>query len=129
VTEASDKRRSERLQTLLVTGLRRQGDLAPDDAWEAHVTDLSENGLFIETDARFSEGEIVEFFVHLPDIPPIPLFGVVRWRKDESGFGVEIAAEDAGGETRLKDFFSSLLETQMPYHLDLSGPETPPADS
>ena len=125
MTDHEDRRRSERLPTLLVTGLHKLGEAQEEASKDARVTDLSQRGLFIQTAARFGVGEIVEFSVHLPDGPPVAVSGIVRWRREDDPAGIGVETGEAGpGEARLAAFFGRLREQHMPYQRE-GGQDSP----
>jgi uncharacterized protein (TIGR02266 family) len=75
-----------------------------------YITDLGEGGLFLCTGLPFEIGQEITFSISLPRvIEPMPLRGVVRWRRTRldapdrlPGVGVEFVFTDAGGQEELK---------------------------
>jgi uncharacterized protein (TIGR02266 family) len=93
------RRRAPRTHMVLKVEYEEPFDLLAD-----YLTDLGQGGLFICTTAPFEVGQKINFTVSFPGLlDPIPVTGVVRWRRDQSakrdgrlpGIGVEFDVSDA----------------------------------
>ena len=84
-----DKRRSTRFEKRCEVDFRVDGIIH-----RGMCLDLSLNGLFIETDFRFSPNTMLDILIHLPDGTISKLKGRVA-RSLDNGIGVGIIEKDA----------------------------------
>ena len=96
-----DKRQTTRFETTCEVEFRAGGIIQRGTS-----LDLSLNGLFIETDVRFSSHTILDILIHLPDGRISKLKGKVV-RSLGNGIGVEIIEKDS---SYLHYYSSCLLE-------------------
>jgi hypothetical protein len=98
-----DKRQSTRFE------MRCEADFRADGIIHRGICiDLSLNGLFIETDFRFSPDTMLDILIHLPDGTISKVKGKVV-RSLDNGIGVGIIEKDA---PYLHYYSSCLLEPQ-----------------
>ena len=94
--ETEGKRQFARIPMQVVTRLRK-GSLGAGGAAreDATIGNMSRTGIFIETPARFSRDDIVEFDIRLPqEAVDFVVVGRVRWLQETGprGIGVELVA-------------------------------------
>ena len=87
-----EKRHYPRIPIDLFADLRAVAVKLADQSQPASITDISQGGVFIETEVNFDSGDLIAFEVKLPtDNRKRTVLGLVRWHKttDPTGIGVE----------------------------------------
>ena len=93
-TPERNRRRYRRIAADFVASVAER-TAAPDVAAElaARIRDISEGGLYVETERLFAVGAMVEVGFRLSDAtPPVRVLGIVRWLREtgeETGMGIE----------------------------------------
>lgn len=81
-----------------------------DNAKEAKVVNISENGMFLRTSSFFSEGSALPFKITLPDGRQYNLQGrITRQDLEKGGIGVEFQAVDDQSRYSLLQFLSEYV--------------------
>jgi len=99
-----EKRKYPRAAAILKVEYNPELDAAGD-----YLTDLSEGGIFIRTTVPFEVGSTIYFAISFPGLlDPVPLGGVVRWKKlnvgpQEQGVGVEFVFRDEQTRNVIRD--------------------------
>jgi uncharacterized protein (TIGR02266 family) len=94
----------------------------PRDLLSDYLTDLGQGGMFVRTSAPFEIGETVHFAVSFPDlVEPIPLEGVVRWRREAGvgpetrpGVGVEFVFRDTEHQAEVHALLNKTDAQELP---------------
>jgi len=76
----------------------------------ARITDVSENGIFIDTINPLQAGDHVKFKFSLSDVPsekPIEGEGTVVWNQQMVGMGIEFSQLSEENREQLKDFIKN----------------------
>jgi uncharacterized protein (TIGR02266 family) len=96
--DESDRRNASRIPHLVE--IRYSSD---SPVLTARITDVSENGLFVEARSPLPEGSLVSFSFLLTNSPsdkPVTGEGKVVWRQEAVGMGIEFT--DLSDENRAK---------------------------
>lgn len=102
------RRRHVRLPVLVEVRWRRPGDR---DFITAALSEISEGGALVLTDATFEMGEEVIIEITPPgSARPLEILGNVRNADNPEGVGVEFQARDMGGVHRLREVIRRLVE-------------------
>ncbi len=104
----NNNRKYPRSDLLLKVSYRNANEFLAD-----YTGNLSAGGLFIETEECFDTGQEIEFEVSFPGLlKPIPIRGVVKWRRTEAGsggpvgVGIQFLKEQTGMDTPLGKLLS-----------------------
>ena len=100
--EQSERRKFPRLEKIIEI---QYSSNSP--RFQARITDMSEEGVFIDTLNPLEEGTMVQFKFTISDSPNDPAIqgeGKVIWNQNTVGMGIEFSQLDEKDRGRIRDF-------------------------